>query len=55
MPAALRGYSSWGYFDYRMTGERVDDGYQSVPVNWGIGSPRKTAFFELVRAVTGAL
>ena len=27
MLAALRAYSSWGYFDYRMTGERFDNGY----------------------------
>jgi hypothetical protein len=45
--------SSWGYFDYRMTGERFDDGYQSVPVNWTISSPRKREFFELLSKVTG--
>jgi hypothetical protein len=50
---AVGEYASWGYFDYRMTGEGFDDGYQSVPVNWGIGSPRKTAFFKLLREITG--
>src|SRR5206468_9939168 len=53
MLAALRAYSSWGYFDYRMTGERFDDGYQSVPVNWTISSPRKREFFALLSKVTG--
>ena len=53
MLAALRAYSSWGYFDYRLTGERFDDGYQSVPVNWTISSLRKREFFELLSRVTG--
>ena len=39
--------------DYRLTGEGFDDGYQSVPVNWGISSPRKKAFFERLKEVTG--
>ena len=49
----LSEYASWGYFDYRMQGEDFDDGYQSVPVNWGISSPRKKAFFEKLKEVTG--
>jgi hypothetical protein len=53
MLAALRAYASWGFFDYRMAGERFDDGYQSVPVNWTISSPRKRGFFELLARVTG--
>jgi hypothetical protein len=53
MLAALRAYSGWGYFDYRMAGERYEDGYQSVPVNWTISSPRKREFFELLSRVTG--
>jgi len=52
--AALDEYASWGYFDWRMKGEGFDDGYQSVPVNWGISSPRKKAFFSLVREITGS-
>jgi hypothetical protein len=52
--AALGEYASWGYFDYRMAGEGFDDGYQSVPVNWGISSPRKRAFFGLVKEITGS-
>lgn len=52
--AAVEEYASWGYFDYRMQGESFADGYQSVPVNWGISSPRKQGFFELLAQVTGA-
>ncbi|MFO0807679.1 MAG: hypothetical protein U0746_03565 [Gemmataceae bacterium] len=53
MLAAVGEYASWGYFDYRMAGEGFADGYQSVPVDWGIGSPRKKAFFGLLKEVTG--
>jgi hypothetical protein len=52
--AALGEYASWGYFDYRMSGEGFEDGFQSVPVNWGISSPRKRAFFAKVQEITGA-
>jgi hypothetical protein len=51
--SAIMEYASWGYFDYRMDGEGFDDGYQSVPVNWGISSPRKKAFFERLREIAG--
>lgn len=51
--AAVREYASWGYFDFRMKGEGFDDGYQSVPVNWGISSERKRGFFGLVKEMTG--
>lgn len=51
--AAVGEYASWGYFDFRMAGEKFDDGYQSVPVNWGVSSPRKKAFFKLLGEVTG--
>jgi hypothetical protein len=52
--AAVGQYASWGYFDYRMAGEGFDDGYQSVPVNWGISSSRKRGFFTLLREMTGS-
>lgn len=52
--AALDEYASWGYFDYRMKGEGFDEGYQSVPVNWGISSERKRGFFKMVKEITGA-
>lgn len=51
--AAVAEYASWGYFDFRKRGEGFDDGYQSVPVNWGISSPRKEGFFKLLSAITG--
>jgi hypothetical protein len=54
MLAALREYSSWGYFDFRMQGEDFDDGYQSVPVNWSISSARKRGFFSKLAEITGA-
>jgi hypothetical protein len=51
--SAINEYTSWGYFDYRMKDERFDDGYQSVPVNWGISSARKRGFFRLLSEITG--
>lgn len=51
--SALKGYASWGYFDYRMEGESYQDGYQSVPVDWGINSERKKQFFSLLKEITG--
>lgn len=53
--AAVRAGASWGYFDYRMKDEGFADGYQSVPVDWGINSPRKKAFFAKLREITGGL
>lgn len=52
--AAVSEYASWGYFDYRMKDEGFDEGYQSVPVNWGISSARKRGFFKLLSEITGA-
>jgi hypothetical protein len=58
--AAIGQHTSWGFFD---PGEGVSgasargnyvDGYQLVPVNWGINTERKRAFFDLVRTMTGA-
>jgi hypothetical protein len=51
--AAVRAGASWGYFDYRMKDEDFADGYQSVPVDWGIHSARKRAFFAKLREITG--
>jgi hypothetical protein len=51
--AAIGEHASWGYFDFRMKDEGFDDGYQSVPVNWGISSARKKAFFTRLKEVTG--
>jgi len=52
--SAVGEYASWGYFDYRMKDEGFDEGYQSVPVKWGICSPRKRGFFKLLSEITGA-
>jgi hypothetical protein len=52
--AAVSEYASWGYFDFRMKDEGFDEGYQSVPVNWGISSARKRGFFDLAKEITGA-
>jgi hypothetical protein len=54
MTAALAEHASWGYFDYRMAGEDPADGFQSVPVDWTIDSPRKLAFFHLLAEITGS-
>lgn len=51
--SAIKNYSSWGYFDYRMKDELFTDGYQSVPVDWGINSKRKIQFFNLLKEITG--
>lgn len=45
MTAAIGEYASWGYFD--------PDGYQCPPVNWGIDTQRKKAFFDKLAEVTG--
>jgi hypothetical protein len=46
MLGAIREYASWGYFD--------PEGYQSPPVNWGLDTDRKKAFFSKLAEVTGA-
>jgi hypothetical protein len=50
---AIKSYASWGFFDYRQTGESFVNGYQSVPVDWGINSERKREFFRLLKEITG--
>jgi hypothetical protein len=51
MIKAIAAYASWGYFDPGESNYR--DGYQCPPVNWGINTARKKAFFNLVKEVTG--
>jgi hypothetical protein len=51
--AAVESGASWGYFDYRMSRERFEDGFQSLPVDWTISSKRKRAFFGLLKEITG--
>ena len=48
---AVKAYASWGFFDYRMKDEGFGSGYQSVPVDWGINSERKRAFFKKLREI----
>ena len=52
--AAVDEHASWGFFDYRRQGEGLDEGYQSVPVNWAISSTRKREFFRLLAEITGS-
>lgn len=52
--SAVSEYAGWGYFDFRMREEGYDDGYQSVPVNWGLSSPRKRGFFRRLAEITGS-
>jgi len=52
--AAVESGASWGDFDYRMSRERFEDGFQSLPVDWTISSRRKRAFFGLLKEITGA-
>jgi len=54
MKAAFEKHASWGFFDYRMEGESFIDGYQSVPVDWGINSERKKAFFIKLKEITNS-
>lgn len=49
--AAVGEYASWGYFDPGASNYR--DGYQCPPVRWDINTPRKQAFFQLVKEITG--
>lgn len=51
--AAVSVYASWGYFDFRMKDEGFEEGYQSIPVDWGINSDRKKGFFNLLKEITG--
>ena len=44
-------HASWGYFDPGESDYR--DGYQSPPVDWGINTDRKRAFFARVREIAG--
>ena len=50
--AATKEHASWGFFDYRMKDEKFEDGYQSMPADWGINSKRKKGFFELLKKMT---
>jgi hypothetical protein len=49
--AAVTAGAGWGYYDYRRMGETFEQGYQSVPADWGIRSDRKKGFFGLLAAM----
>ena len=58
--SALSRYASWGFFDpgegaggKAAFGDYIE-GYQNVPVNWGMNTPRKRGYFDLLREVTGS-
>jgi hypothetical protein len=59
MLMAIGAGASWGYYDPgpgfggRVARGDYVDGYQNVPVHWGINTERKRAFFDLVEQVTG--
>jgi hypothetical protein len=50
--AAVTEHASWGYFDYRRKGDKLNEGFQSVPVDWTINSERKRNFFNLLSTMT---
>jgi hypothetical protein len=52
--AAVEGGASWGFFDYRRSREKFEDGFQSLPVDWTISSARKKGFFGLLKEITGS-
>jgi hypothetical protein len=52
--AAIADHVSWGWFDFRRSGEAMEEGYQSPPVNWGISSQRKKGFFKKLSEITGS-
>lgn len=49
---AVNEYASWGYFDFRHDGESFENGFQSIPADWGITSDRKKAFFNKLKEIT---
>lgn len=49
--SAVGEYASWGFFDPGESNYR--DGYQCPPVQWSISTPRKKAFFNLLKELTG--
>ncbi len=60
MVNAFKAGASWGYFDFRKRGETLTkgdstfrEGYQSIPVDWGISSRRKKEFFGLLAQLSG--
>ena len=71
LEAAVTRYASWGYYNQGFGSDMADrmdwtthgrephvealSGYQTLPVNWGINTERKRAFFDTVREITEAV
>jgi hypothetical protein len=53
MLAALEGYAGWGFFDYRRPREKFEDGFQSLPVDWSIGSQAR--LFRVAQGGNGSM
>lgn len=54
LTVSIKNYVSWGYFDFRLEGEKdFIEGFQTIPVDWGINSDRKKQFFNKVAEITG--
>lgn len=57
---ATANHASWGYFDAGPgaggSSARSDyrEGFQNVPVNWGLSTERKRQFFQLVQKITSS-
>ena len=56
---ALKAFASWGFFDFRKRGQtltKIDstfhEGFQSIPVDWGINSMRKKDFFDKLKKLS---
>lgn len=50
---ALENYISWGFFDYRKKGVTDQrEGFQTIPIDWGINSETKKAFFNKLKEIT---
>lgn len=47
----ILGYFYFGQ-DEQLKDENIEDGYQSIPVDWGIHSKRKIAFFSKLKEIT---
>lgn len=53
---AIENRASWGFFDFRREGEtNIEEGFQSVPVDWKVSSARKKAFFEYVKTIVNSV
>ncbi|WP_366186149.1 hypothetical protein [Flavobacterium ovatum] len=50
--SAVESYTSWGFFDFRRKEEKMEEGFQTIPVNWKISSERKKDFFNKVKDIT---